>query len=260
MRPLIMVDRLDESVILDDILKYDEFKSFYHNEWGTRKERGTIIDWEIDPTCSQYAIQGFSTGNNNTYIRFRHLPSTLNDAFLAAHEMGHIIKYLDKQYIQFDKAKTPIAQIYKEEELIDMGAKLGSMLDDPLIDSFLQDNYGFDPAYFYTRVVIPDVSKSLNSYGDSPYEWHIFKEALFYSQFSLQCDAVKDVDALRECYQLKEQYRISRPKVARIGEELYSMSKENGYDDLIKQRRLFKEIFNKYRIKSIKLSDILRII
>ena len=98
---------------------------------------------------------------------------------------------------------------------------------------------------------------TLNSYGDSPYEWHIFKEALFYSQFSLQCDAVKDVDSLRECYKLKEQYRISRPKGARIGEELYSMSKENGYDDINKQRKLFSKILNNYRIKGVKLGDIL---
>ncbi|MFZ3148151.1 MAG: hypothetical protein WA137_03835 [Methanothrix sp.] len=252
-----MVERLDEPVIVDKILKYDEFKNFYHNEWVTRKKRGAIIVWEIDPACPQYAIQGFSAGSNNLYIRLRYIPRTLNDAFLAAHEVGHVIKYFDKQYIEFDKAKTPIAQTYKDEELIEMGAKLGSMVDDPLIDSFLQDTYDFDPARFYIGVVIPDVNKSLNSYGDSPYEWHIFKEALFYSQFSLQCDAVKDVDSLRECYKLKEQYKISRPKGARIGEELYSMSKENGYDDLNKQRKLFSKIFNKYRIKGAKLGDIL---
>ena len=160
---MIMVDRLNESVILDEILKYDEFKNFYHNEWVTRKEHGATIDWEIDPACPQYAIQSFSVRSNNPYIRFQHIPSTLNDAFLAAHEVGHVIKYFDKQYIEFDKAKTPIAQTYKDEELIEMGAKLGSMVDDPLIDSFLQDTYDFDPARFYIGVVIPDVNKSLNS-------------------------------------------------------------------------------------------------
>ena len=186
----------------------------------------------------------------------RQPPITLDDAFLVAHEMGHVIKYFDKQYIEFKKAPTPIAQLYKDEEIREMCGKLGSMFDDPLIDSFLQDKYHFNPARFYTNVLIPDTIESLNSYGDSPYEWHIFKKALFYSQFSLQWDSITDIDALHEWDKLKEQYKIRRPITAKIGEELYSMSKEIGYDKIEKQRQLCGKIFNNYRIKSIKLGDI----
>ena len=98
MQPLIMVDCLDESVILAEILKYDEFKNFYHNEWVTRKGHGAIIDWEeIDPACSQYAIQSFSAESGRPCIRFRHIPTTPDDAFLAAHEIGHVIRNFNKQ-------------------------------------------------------------------------------------------------------------------------------------------------------------------
>ena len=63
--------------------------------------------------------------------------------------------------------------------------------------------------------------------------------------------------------ELKERYKCRRPKVTRIGEELYVLSRENGYDtiDTIeKQEQVFNTIFNNYLIKDIKLGDIMRMI
>ncbi|OPY48445.1 MAG: hypothetical protein A4E48_02748 [Methanosaeta sp. PtaU1.Bin060] len=245
--------RVDEDDIISRILHFDEFDCFYQTEWVPRK---ISIDWIIDPTCPMYAMQSIDE-NKKPFIVIRQLPDTIDDAFLVAHEMGHVIKYFDKQYMEFMRAPTPIAKMYKEEEIKDMGNILGSMVDDPLIDSWLQDKYGFSPAHFYSSVLMPGTFESLDSYGDPPYEWHIFKKALYYSQLSLQMESIRDKDTLREWDRLKERYRTRRPKVTRIGEELYSLSRERGFDSIEKQRQLFSEILNRYRINSIKLGDIL---
>jgi hypothetical protein len=42
-----------------------------------------------------------------------------------------------------------------------------------------------------------------------------------------------------------------------MGEELYYIEKENGYDTLEKQESLFDKIVDKYTIDGIKLSEIL---
>lgn len=236
---------VDELDVISRLLHLENFARFYSDEWEARNIK---IKWRINSSCAMFAMQSFDKSKTPCIV-LRQLPSaseTIDYSFLVAHEMGHVIKYFDNQYIEFDKALTPIAQIYREEEIIDMGNRLGSMVDDPLIDSFLQDKYGFNPARFYISVIMPDTNKSLDSCGDPPLEWHIFKKAVFFSQFSLQWDAIKDIDALSEWGSLKERYNIRRPRVARIGKELYSLSKDNGYSDAEKQRKPFRIIFNKY--------------
>ncbi len=244
---------VDEDDVIHRLLQFDEFSGFYSNEWVGRN---TSIKWRIVSSCDKYAMQSFSE-DKKPCIVLRQLPVTFDDAYLVAHEMGHVIKYFDKQYIEFKRAQTPIAPFYVEEEITEMCGQLGSMFEDPLIDSFLQDEYHFNPVHFYTSVKIPDSFKSLDLYGDSPLEWHIFKKALFYATFSLEWDAITDVNALREWDKLRDRYKICRPMTTKIGEELYIMSKDNGYDNVEKQRRLCRKIFDKYRLDGKKLADIL---
>jgi hypothetical protein len=243
-----------ELAIISELLRYDEFARFYHDEW---EHRNISIEIKIDPSCKNFAM--YSKENNKPFIVIQELPKTFDNAFLVAHEMCHAIRDFDGVVIIFG-ARQP--SNYKEEELFDMSSKLGSMLDDPLIDSFLKDEYGFNPARFYVNVLIPTSVKSLCAGGDPLHDWHVFKNALLYAQYALQWDAITDSS---EWDKLKEQYKIRRPKVTAIGEELYAMSKENSYDNPEKQRILFNKIFNKYIIcRDIlhcdKLSDILCVV
>jgi hypothetical protein len=143
----------------------------------------------------------FDNIHRKFFIEIKQLPENLDDAFLVAHEMCHAMRYFTKQCVEF--GNMPISAMYKEDEIFDMKLRLGSMFDDPLIDKFLPEKYNFNPAHFYTSVIIPDANQGLDSYGDPPYEWHRFKKALFYCQFALQCDLVSDVNVLNEKYKLK---------------------------------------------------------
>ena len=78
-------------------------------------------------------------------------------------------------------------------------------------------------------------------------------------------DDVSEADVRNTWIKLKEKYGIQRPLSAKIGEDLYSMSHENGYDTKEKQLNLFNKIFNKYTIlrdpiHRDKLSDIICVV
>jgi hypothetical protein len=100
--------------------------------------------------------------------------------------------------------------------------------------------------------------RKLNS-GDATDELQRLNQAMFYAQYSLQWDAIEDAGALRKWRNLKRLYQLKRPITKRIGKELYSIAKENGYDTLEKQKSLFYKIADMYSLNGIKLKDILYI-
>lgn len=244
-------DRREEVVIIDKILKFNEFERFYRIEWETRN---ISIDWWIDPSCPQFALFSFEDGK--PFIELRHMPNNLNDAFLVAHEMVHVMKHHDGEMLEFmmsDLAARKIGQ----REIGDLAARFGSMFDDPIVDSFLQNKYNFNPAHFYAKIKVPDTIKSLNSHPEAIDDLYRLKQALLYSQFALQFDSIIDEKALREWRKLKRLYQRKRPNVTRMGEELYTITKENGYDTIERQRAVFNKIADVYNIKGVVLKDIL---
>jgi len=131
------------------------------------------------------------------------------------------------------------------------------MVDDPIIDEFLQNAYNFKPGKFYSKERIPASIESLNHLGDPTEELQQLIRSLVYSQYALQWDLITNANSLRKWHNLKELYRSKRPVVTRIGEEIYIMSKEVGYDTLEKQIELFKKFSDKYAIDNIKINDII---
>jgi len=245
-----------EATIVEELLKFSEFEDFDRNRWKPRK-KDILIDWKINSSCDGFSFQGFDEISGKPFIRLRKIPKTRDDAFLVAHEIEHIIRHFDKQYLEF--AKSSVITKYKDEEIVDLSIRLGSFFDDPIVNSFLHDVYHFNPIHFYTKVKMPETVKSLNSSGDLVDDLTRLKRALFYSQCALEWDSIEDKVTLRKWRELKRLYQMKRPIVKRMGEELYSMAKEDGYDTLEKQTALFDKIANKYTIDGIKISSILRV-
>lgn len=246
---------ITESDIIGEILTFDEFSRFYHFE--REPIRSSIpIKWKIDPLCKGFAAQ-WTNANNTIHIELRHHPKTRNDAFLVAHEIMHVIKQkIDKQYLNFTKVDNAILQKYTIDDMVDFASRVGSMFDDPIVDLFLMSVYGFDPIHHYVDVVIPDTIRSLNSRGDATDDLDRMNQAMFYAQYALQWDAIKDERALRKWRALKRQYQKRRPIARRMGEELYHMAKEIGFDTLEKQKALFYKIGDKYTLNGIKIKDV----
>jgi len=249
---------VDENTIISKITKFDEFNKFYRSEWEPRKT-SVSIDWKINPLCDGFAAQGIYNDTGRPWIELQHLPETFDDAFLGAHEIMHVIRYIDKQSFSFQVTNANLKG-YEIGKLIELANRLGSMFDDPVIDPFLEKNYGFSPVSHYVKVVIPDTIKKLNPPGDAKDELIRLEQAMFYAQYSLQWDSIKDSKLLNKWREVKRQYGRKRPATKRLGEELYFMSNENGYNTPDKQRQLFDRIADKYGIYGVKLKDIISIV
>jgi hypothetical protein len=247
--------KVDETIITRKILEFSEFKRFYHVEWEPRKT-SVSIEWNINPSCSNFAASKIDA-DGVPQIELKHLPKTFDDAFLAAHEIVHIIRDLDNKIIRFPCVNNIILQRYTIDAMDDLASRIGSMFDDPIVDMFLQKEYGFAPAYHYIKEVIPDSLRRLDSLGDATDELIRLTNAMFYAQYSLQVEAIKNKEASRKWSVLKKRYKERRPIAQKIGEDLYSMAKENGYDTLDKQKSLFNMIGDKYTLAGIKIKDVL---
>lgn len=126
--------------------------------------------------------------------------------------------------------------------------ELLSMFDDPLVDSYLQKSYGFEPVKFYIDEIIPDMINSLKNAGDARDEFERFRYGVIYAMRSLQWDYIKDTNSKRKWEEVKASYNRVRHASVTIGEDLYSMANSIGYATQIDQKLLLNEIFKKYTI------------
>jgi hypothetical protein len=248
--------KIDEKTILDEMLKFAEFEKFYLSEWEPRRKRGFSVSWCINPSCNAFAA--FDPSNRKCCIQLKHHPKTSNDAFLVAHELMHAINDFDEQYLEI-KINGAIAQCYADGAIDHLAGLFGSLLDDPIVDRFLQNTYGFNPARYYIEVKIPDTLEKLTSFGESKHDLYRLENGLFYAQSALQWDSITDQDALIKWIECKTKYGEIRPIATVLGEELYSSANRNGYDTLEKQKQCFNEIFNKYAIDGYRLCDIFHV-
>jgi hypothetical protein len=185
---MVTVGPISEDEVIEYILRFNEFSKFYYNEYKPRK---IIISWLIDPLkCHQFnyfAYKGINRSTGTDVIGLEHIPTSFDDAYMVAHEMGHAIR-------KSDGLQLPIAMKYHTQEIEDLASRLGSMFDDPLIDSFLQNIYNFNPAYHYIEVVIPSASIMLNqSFTEPERDINRIMEIFFHSSQLLQWDSIKDV-------------------------------------------------------------------
>lgn len=243
-----------EGQVISGIIKFPEFEEFYMNEW---KKRDILIRWVVNSTFTEFGYQG--SDEKGHYILLSTFPRTLEDAFVVAHEMMHICREFDGQYLKFEQ-NNELARQFNGENIERLVSNFGSMVDDPIIDKFLQNIYGFKPGKFYTKKRIPASIESLNHLGDPTDDIERLIRALVYSQYLLQWDFITNSNSLRKWKTLRELYKKQRPIVTSIGEEIYITSKEIGYDTLEKQRELFGKFSDKYTINSIKIKDIIRAI
>lgn len=243
-----------ENEVISGIIKFDKFYDFYPIERESRKEI-VPIDWAINPSkCLKfnlYAYKGTNPLTGNSAIVLPRLPATHNEAYIVAHEIMHVIR-------KFDGLELPIRSRKKSGIMEDIISRIGSMFDDPLIDSILQDKYNLNPAFHYTEIDMPRSIEILKSFPtERQDDTSKILLLLYHASQLLLWDGIKDINALEKCREYQEFYRSTHPIMAKMGEELYSIVKENGYDTFDKQRRLFDIIANKYTIDGIKLSNIL---
>lgn len=243
-----------EEEVLDGILDFSEFRKFYEEAYKPQKNL-ISIDWY---TCSElwenfrnYAFQGVSKNTGRDYICLEWLPVTANDAFLVAHELGHVIRKHEGRQLSISTK----SQRWGMTKLV---TDLGSMFDDPIINSLLKTTYHFDPAYHYTEIELPDCIKDLSNVSKEP-ENDVLRLSFifFYTNQLLRWDTIYNTIALEKWKKYQKFYRSKYKSLAQAGEELYNIVKEIGVDTPDKQRQIFNKISNMYEIDGESIKNIL---
>lgn len=252
---MIQLGFVPEKDVMDGILKFDSFSNFYDREYMPRKET-TLLKWLLDPirchASNLYAYQGVDSRTGDSVIGLRCLPLTHDEAFMVAHEMGHVFRKLDGLSLLI----LPRCSV---DVLKDLVHRIGSMFEDPLIDPILQDQYMFDAAYHYSE----DINRSLEilntPFGNPQTDIDTLKYVIYYTTCLLQYDSIKDASALQKWQNYQEILKFKLKQITKSGEELYYLIKDNGYDTLEKQKRIFNKISDKYMIDGVRLGDLLYI-
>jgi hypothetical protein len=129
----------DNVVLVDILASSPEFERFYKEE--CKKVVGFIF-WIEDPAIPE-GIEAYTDIFNNE-IHYRKRPVSIRDSHVMAHEMMHLVRYQENAMLLMNYAHP----LY---ELLTM--RLGSMLEDPVIESLLQEKYNFDLRIQYRNAI-----------------------------------------------------------------------------------------------------------
>lgn len=246
----IEVELIKEENVIDILLGFDEFKRFYHGEYELRK-KSVGIEWgiatKLPGSWAESAVNN-ETGANTILLRNPPIgpPAGYVEALLVAHEIEHVIRRVERMSLA-------IAVNDLEDGCEDMAKNLRSMFEDPIVDSILQDKYGFDLVYFYAEMDIQRCKYILRlPYCKEPdKKTDRLTEIFFYACQSLKWDLIKDAKIQQKYNDYKKLYMSKRPNIAKEGEELASLVRTVGFDTLEKQKRLFELIVDKYKLGDI---------
>nr|WP_319375915.1 hypothetical protein [uncultured Methanoregula sp.] len=239
--------RYDETVLLRNFIeKYVPFQKFYSEERQKIKKyivwRGQSDTLRLEP----------GIGANNKIHRYTGLsiitlknfpPTTIMDAHMIAHEMGHIIQYFEGM---------PALVSTGQYEFIQR--RIGGIFSDLVIDEKLEQ-YGFDVVDAYSKEyensrkqITRMKERSLNSNNSIVTLFNYVDHLLSYNRFF-------NKTLRRPAFFLA--FEVRCPSLAKEGRDLVSEIESKGYDTPEKIRTLYSGILRKYGLEDvISISDI----
>jgi hypothetical protein len=126
-----MLIKVDEDIVLGPILrKSEEFRQFHREE---RQKKVGWIQWIRDFDIPD-GIEAYATTFEFS-IHCRKSSMSPEDAYTMAHEIMHLIRYQENGLLEIG---------YAQPEYEFLAVYLASMLEDPIVDSILQEKYNFD--------------------------------------------------------------------------------------------------------------------
>ncbi len=173
--------------------------------------------------------------NSSIIVVMKHLPSGIEDVYVAAHELGHIL--LQREGFPFPK---------RLPGNVSLAFSLYAMLQDPLINVRLS-HYGFDAAAHYAANV--DTSLAALEEADSPTGF--LDRLLWYCNIvGLLLDGeYSRAEEIRNRFQedMFDRYPDLVPGIT----ELYTLVRETGFDTPEQQRKLLRGIAKRYHLYEV---------
>lgn len=134
---------------------FKKFAYFYNFDW---KARQLPVIWCFCLLLEKKAlVQPKVIGNKKSYIiKFRRFP-TVNDAYLFAHEMMHVVRHFENKLLQFGDAS-----LYDSEYTPAIEKVMLHIFEDVAVDRTLYNKYSFELLSYYEENIIGSKSNLTN--------------------------------------------------------------------------------------------------
>jgi hypothetical protein len=223
----------DEKDILGHILeKSTEFKIFYDKE---RPKAGSItwIEESVMPAEDIIAYADVLKGE----IHYKNHSSPTDNAHTFAHEIMHLVR----------GKENGILMIKSLPSFFVFAAKLSSMLEDPLVDSFLQKSYNFDLRVPY-RHAIDYCRKNVKT--ETTDDLSRLLNGIDLANYMLRWSLINDKNASDDWAEYLIWYEKQRPYSYKIANQIVRVvwihGGAHGADTIEKQEKVVAAMINLY--------------
>lgn len=215
--------------MLGPILRsFPEFNRFYNEE---RQKRVGLIRWfrdfEVPEGLSAYA------SHFECVVYYGKSPTSFEDAHIIAHEIMHLIRYQENDLLE----------IRYRPDVFDLAFILQNMLEDPIVELFLQKNYKFDLRTSYLSA-IKNVKKETEDYLSR------LSNGIDLANYILRWKLIDGTDAQNEWSRYLRLYEKLRPHSYEIANQIVCVvwihGGAHGADTIEKQKKVVAAMINLY--------------
>jgi hypothetical protein len=232
--------KLDEEKDVTGPLKRlsKEFKLFCENE----RHRAGQITWYFDSSLSlkiPTAEAAHIADPNATWhkICLTRFPVRANDAHLIAHEITHAVLAEEKNTLNVYESSILYTQFK---------AYMCSMLEDPLVESILYNEYHFNVLDDYIRWI--DIMQSACEDQLEPHDRLTqIANAFHLANQMMRWKLIKDREALKTWAEFLKDYGSTHPNIYSFAMDFFAIM-QKGIDTLDQRRSAFIEISKSYKI------------
>jgi hypothetical protein len=235
--------KLDESDVVDDLKQSSkEFKNFYEKE----RYRAGDIEWVFNPNLGEQFVAAQAAHFHHINERCHEIclsKSSIcpDDAHLIAHEIVHAILAEENHGLITYRSD----DMYKQ-----LDAYLCTMIEDPVVESFLQEEYRFNLSSDYLQKL--PIAKRAWDHRVEPIDGlsRIMSASLLANEM-MEWRLIKDPDALRIWSDFLSWYSDGRPNIFLIGVRFVAITQKFGLETIKQRKTVFSEIEKEYQLGDI---------
>jgi hypothetical protein len=231
--------KFEENHVVCNLCKSSKrFNLFYQKE---RLKYRIPISWilktDLEEGLNARAVVETSDEKIETYkIHFRKFPDK-DEAFLIAHEIEHVIRFIENKSLR-------LGSKYKESAYLTTAFM--TMLEDPIVDSFLNKKYKFDLLIEYKKG-LKQAKKDLDRLDKEPSgKYGRLVLMLNLSKQILCWNLIKDQNTHEDWIKYKKDYKEKCPNVCKMSKDMLSIIQKTSQGKGLEEREKHALIFKRF--------------
>ena len=235
-----VVIEFEENNAIEILMNSAEFKQFYDRE---RKRGPRKIFWRLVPWIKNERMASHIDNSDNSKIYIKNFPVPKVDKCIAAHEIMHLILKKEGDSVEiYSRTRSPnkeFAQVLK------------SMFEDPIINSFLENEYKFDVLNEYRKDLLWSKNEHDEGHIDPVDEIENLLKALDISYQVLKWNRIADQKAQHDWSEFEKSLKEWYPKAFARSEEILAIVEQYGSETIGESRISAQKIIEKYNLGKI---------